>query len=1273
MVAGFLVGALKRSKKKSTRRRLLHAVESLEPRALMAASIDRITPDNGLSATDGITNTGAIQLLGRAGAGDTVRIFRAGAGLVGTAHAGGTGGWSFDTTPLGLFPGTYVFTAVGVDSQGNVGDASASFSVLVDIAAPQAPSIVSYSIAGGGANTSAHRISNSPSIAILGACETSPVIRLQMDGQETGAFSSPDSFGDWSIPISVPDGRHSFTATTMDVAGNISRTSTSFDIVVGTTPPPAPIIAGLTPQASPGVTHTNQFSLTGTAAPASNVRVFMAGRGPVGTAAADASGGWTFSAAALSLGDGTYSFYASVTDGFGNTATSSNYAVTVDGFTPSTPTIRSLERDRSASGFRFELSGTADPRSIVSIAQVGVGTVGETQANSAGEWSFIHGGAQLADGMFKYVATSLDAAGQPSAASAAQMFKPNIVLVSLDDMRADELQYMPFVSQQLVGSGTLFTSSFVPTAISGPSRASLLSGLYAHNTGVLGNMAPLGGATNREESSTLPVWMQAQGYRTGMFGKYETQFDKLESIADPTVPPGWTEFSARHTGGLYYNMTMNVNGSLLVLGNRPEDYSTDVWANQATAFLNNANAADQPFFLTFEPSAPHFPYTPADRHVGAHSGTNFTPSPSFNIPPEGMEGLTTAQMAGHVNLWRSHLESMLAVDEAVARFYNNLSAAGELDNTIFIVTADNGYMWGEHSVLGEKNVHYDEAIRVPLVIWDGRAPAERTNPGMALNLDLAPTIAAFAGARPAHAMDGKSLRAAVYDANVSVRNEFMLESWWMNIQRRSLEAYGSSGVGIRTTQWKYSEFASGRVDLFDLANDPYELNNLADSPSHAAIRQQLSARLNQLRPADRVGPTVSNLSLQFTLDSEGLPQLRLHGIVDDTATGGTEVGSPEYFIDRLSSPGNGTPVRARDGQLNSSRESITAELSPSELAGLAPGTHTLWVRGRDLRGNFGAAVPLTFTMGAAPRLLDESDTGVKGDGITIDATPQWSTTVAAGSTLYAFAVNERGKVFPLVVDQNGVSAMLSAELAPGKYEVFTAAQPLAGNPVISTGSSLYIVGAMTANGAVQIMGTQDDDNLRVSDEALPRRLAVYVSNVFAGSFPLPSRVAMHGQAGDDILVASVSLPAWLSGDEGDDILIGGNGDDHLDGGRGTNNLHGNAGDDTYRIRYLLPSRWEQGATSSVDRVWEWSGNGNDVLDFIDIEVPVSTGSDPLAIGEFHVPTSRFTRSVLFGDAAARSLESIDRAGGTLLAEFAGFWPLEEDRGPAGIDYDEGWE
>src|SRR5262249_49970495 len=159
-----------------------------------------------------------------------------------------------------------------------------------------------------------------------------------------------------------------------------------------------------------------------------------------------------------------------------------------------------------------------------------------------------------------------------------------------------------------------------------------------------------------------------------------------------------------------------------------------------------------------------------------------------------------------------------------------IAERGDLDNTVFVFTSDNGDMWGEHAIVDTKNNSYEEAIRVPMVIRDGRHAVAQSSNEMVLNLDIPATFADMAGVRSGQPMAGVSLRATLQGSTATVRDAFLLEHDFAPAYGWDQWGYGPSSVGIRTQEWKYIEYASGHKQLFNLQSDPYELHNLAEEP-----------------------------------------------------------------------------------------------------------------------------------------------------------------------------------------------------------------------------------------------------------------------------------------------------------------------------------------------------------------------------------------------------------------------------------------------------------
>jgi arylsulfatase A-like enzyme len=425
---------------------------------------------------------------------------------------------------------------------------------------------------------------------------------------------------------------------------------------------------------------------------------------------------------------------------------------------------------------------------------------------------------------------------QPQASSR-QDSRPNIILIVTDDQDVASLAHMPHVQRHLVQAGYSFTNAFVSTSLCCPSRVSMLTGRYAHNHGVLSNGPPRGGyalpGSIQMESSTLATWLQAAGYRTAWFGKYLNGY-----VPDRTyshVPAGWD----RWFSFIEFDMkTAARDGKLIKYSVLNRDrYSTDALAAEAEAFLRDSAGGASPFFLVLAPFAPHKPATPAARHRGAFANLALPRPASFNEAditdkPLGYRTglmrrlMTDAVITETETLYRLRLESLLSVDEMVDRVVRTLDETGALGETIIIYTSDNGFLLGEHRIVG-KDMPLQEAVRVPLIVRmpGGGARAGTQREHLALNIDLAPTIAAMAGVETPE-VDGRSLLPVIRGrvSENAWREAVLLENFWANsvsLVQRDLYAL-QTRTGTVYVQW-----SSGERELYDLANDPYQLTNLA--------------------------------------------------------------------------------------------------------------------------------------------------------------------------------------------------------------------------------------------------------------------------------------------------------------------------------------------------------------------------------------------------------------------------------------------------------------
>jgi arylsulfatase A-like enzyme len=188
------------------------------------------------------------------------------------------------------------------------------------------------------------------------------------------------------------------------------------------------------------------------------------------------------------------------------------------------------------------------------------------------------------------------------------------------------------------------------------------------------------------------------------------------------------------------------------------------------------------------------------------------------------------------------LESLQAVDRMVEAVINALAAAGEINQTVILFTSDNGLSWGEHRFLDDKVCVYEECSKVPLWI-NTPGIAARTDDNLVENIDIAPTIADFAGVPAPSSVNGMSFVDLLLNSQASWRTELLLEGWGHHSGLTNLHGF----QGVRTQHYVYAEYYNGDQELYDLLLDPFQLNNVANNPSYAAIKSQLQSLLNNLR------------------------------------------------------------------------------------------------------------------------------------------------------------------------------------------------------------------------------------------------------------------------------------------------------------------------------------------------------------------------------------------------------------------------------------------
>jgi arylsulfatase A-like enzyme len=419
---------------------------------------------------------------------------------------------------------------------------------------------------------------------------------------------------------------------------------------------------------------------------------------------------------------------------------------------------------------------------------------------------------------------------------------PNIILLLTDDQRFDTLHVMPQVQRLLQKRGMTLRRAIVTNPVCCPSRATILTGRYSHTTGVYANAGEHGGweTFKASESSTIATALDAAGYRTGLIGKYLNGYTG-DGIY---VPPGWDRwFAFAAPNGRYYNYTMfdDLRG-YVSFGTQPKDYSTDAIRRQAVSFIRST-AEDTPLFLMVTPFAPHGNHIAAPRHDGDLATARVSLRRSVNEAdmsdkPAYLQLRPTTPLASIKRRTRDQWETLLAVDDMVARIVAALHETGRADNTMLIFTSDNGLLNHEHRWIA-KQVPYEESIRVPMVIsFPGQIPSGTVSAAIVSNLDIAPTVVDFAGA--SLPTDGTSMRPLLTDATSSIRESIALEH---------LGPSPPTYCGVRTPTFVFVRYVTGEEELYDLVQDPWQLENVASvRPSKASQLRALTVSLCQPVP-----------------------------------------------------------------------------------------------------------------------------------------------------------------------------------------------------------------------------------------------------------------------------------------------------------------------------------------------------------------------------------------------------------------------------------------
>jgi N-acetylglucosamine-6-sulfatase len=439
--------------------------------------------------------------------------------------------------------------------------------------------------------------------------------------------------------------------------------------------------------------------------------------------------------------------------------------------------------------------------------------------------------------------------------------RPNIVFILIDDLRWDELgiaghPYIKTPSIDRIGNeGALFRNAFMTTPLCSPSRASFLTGQYAHKHGIIDNV-------DRSVAShrliTFPLLLQRSGYETVFVGKWHMG-------NDDSPRPGFDRWVSFKGQGTYINPEFNEDG----VSTKRTGYITDILTGYAVDFIKRQH--DKPFLIYLAHKAIHPEvmqhgdgsvnladaelFIPAERHRNLYEGAPIPRRPNYKRAPEAKPSLQRRigdlPPLGPATATRDESilgrqRSVMAIDEGIDQILDALRATGQLDNTVVVLASDNGYFYGEHGLSVERRLAYEESIRMPLLV---RYP-KVVKPGtvrdeFALNIDLAPTLLGLAGVTVPANMQGYSLVALLKGARSSWRSSFLIEYYSDKVfPRMSHMGYKA----VRNGRWKYIHYLElpGMDELYDLKTDPYELKNLVADPNSAKALSESKKEMQRL-------------------------------------------------------------------------------------------------------------------------------------------------------------------------------------------------------------------------------------------------------------------------------------------------------------------------------------------------------------------------------------------------------------------------------------------
>jgi arylsulfatase A-like enzyme len=473
-------------------------------------------------------------------------------------------------------------------------------------------------------------------------------------------------------------------------------------------------------------------------------------------------------------------------------------------------------------------------------------------------------------------------------ADASSASRPNILFIMTDDHAAHALScYGSRINQtpnldRIADEGIRFENAFVTNSLCAPTRATMLTGKYAHKHGKIDNR---GRDPFNIDQPIFPRMLRAAGYQTAMLGKWHLRAD----------PEGFDYWNRLPGQGRYFSPTFIEGTDEGRIGQQQYDgYVTDLITDFTIDQLEEYQDTDQPFCIFSWHKAPHRGFQPDDEHDDLYDNYDVpepetlfddyedraSPAEAANMRlfegPFRFEGNFPSSYSDHEKeqvayqrFIKDYLGTIASVDDNVGRLLDHLDETGLAGDTLVIYTTDNGFFLGDHGWL-DKRFMYEESLRIPLMVrYPGTIPAGIVEDRIALDIDMAETFLDYADVSVPDDMQGRSLRPLLEGRRAPDWRNSMYYHFYENYGPHNVAAH----VGVRDHRYKLIHYyrRGNQVtgsnmsawELFDLEEDPHEMHNVYDDPAYSGVVESMKQELRRLRRRyDDRGPALGGESVE---------------------------------------------------------------------------------------------------------------------------------------------------------------------------------------------------------------------------------------------------------------------------------------------------------------------------------------------------------------------------------------------------------------------------